>query len=223
MYIQRAAAVNAKIIFAEDHYRVAQSNISGTNVMEVLRDDTVVFNDLTLPLQGNYQRQNLTGVLAIIEVLRAKGIAISREQLNRGLLHVVSNTNLKGRWQILSKAPLTICDTGHNLDGIRQVVKQILAQTYRELFMVIGMVKDKDISHILAELPKEARYYFCQAKIPRALPAADLHAAAHASGLHGSVIADVNEAIKEARRMAHTDDLIFIGGRTFVVAEIENL
>jgi dihydrofolate synthase/folylpolyglutamate synthase len=133
------------------------------------------------------------------------------------------NTHLKGRWQVLSRKPLLICDTGHNLDGIREVVKQIRVQPYKHLYMVIGMVKDKDIHAILDELPKEASYFFCQASIPRALPAEDLWTAAEQAGLHGRVIADVNDAIHAARQVATENDFIFVGGSTFVVAEIENL
>jgi dihydrofolate synthase/folylpolyglutamate synthase len=222
VFTRRANDVGTQVIFAQDRYRIAQSNSSGTNVLHVWKDNASLFSDIILPLQGNYQRQNLAGVLAVVNTLRG-GLSINDDQLRRGLVNVVANTNLKGRWQILSRAPLMVCDTGHNLDGIRQVVKQIREQSYRKLHMVIGMVRDKDIRPILAELPGEAVYYFCQAGIPRALPADELKAAAGEFGLNGTVIADVNEAIKEAQRTADTNDFIFVGGSTFVVAEIENL
>ena len=223
VFIRRANGVNADIIFAQDRYQVEQTQVSGVNVLHVLKDNTPLFGSITLPLQGNYQQRNTAGVLAVVDVLRAAGFVIDHEQLRSGLVNVVANTNLKGRWQILGRHPLLICDTGHNLDGIRQVVKQILSQPYRTLHMVVGMVRDKDIKPILLELPRDARYYFCQAAIPRALPAVELKEIADAVGLHGVAIADVNDAIQEARRVAGPDDFIFVGGSTFVVAEIENL
>jgi dihydrofolate synthase / folylpolyglutamate synthase len=116
-----------------------------------------------------------------------------------------------------------ICDTGHNIDGIKVVLRQIASQKYRQLHMVWGMVKDKDVSEVLNVLPKEAFYYFCQAKIPRAHDAVLLREKAKAAGLDGVVVADVNEAIETALQRAHPDDFIFVGGSTFVVAEIQNL
>jgi dihydrofolate synthase/folylpolyglutamate synthase len=118
---------------------------------------------------------------------------------------------------------MVVCDTGHNEDGIRLILDQIGKMNFGHLWMVIGMVRDKDISKILSMLPKDASYIFCEAKIPRALPASDLAEAAFAHGLTGKIVPDVNEAIAHAKQMAKENDLIFIGGSTFVVAEIENL
>ena len=162
-------------------------------------------------------------MLAVVDALRSQGMSISHNQILHGLSRVVTNTHLKGRWQLLSRRPTIVCDTGHNLDGIREVVRQLRAQSYRRLHMVIGMVKDKDVQSILEELPRDASYYFCQASIPRALPAEDLRAAAEKAGLRGTTIADVNEAIHAAQQAADENDFIFVGGSTFVVAEIENL
>jgi dihydrofolate synthase/folylpolyglutamate synthase len=130
---------------------------------------------------------------------------------------------LKGRWQKLSDNPLTICDTGHNEAGIREILNQISGLNYAKLHWVLGMVKDKDVSKILKLLPTTAHYYFCQAKIPRAMDAATLSQHAKGLGLTGTIVADVNEAIRTATQNASPDDLILIGGSTFVVAEIENL
>jgi dihydrofolate synthase / folylpolyglutamate synthase len=140
-----------------------------------------------------------------------------------GLHDVISYTKLKGRWQKLQDNPLVICDTGHNLDGVSMVLKQIKHQSYKRLWMVWGMVKDKDINDILQILPSGAYYFFTQAKIPRALDAAILAERATAFGLKGEVVPDVNDAIEIALQRASKDDLIFIGGSTFVVAEIRNL
>jgi len=223
VFIQKSGEMQAPLLFATDVYEVRQTQMKGTNILHVVKDGNVVFDSMELPLQGNYQRKNVAGVLAVVDALRDSGFVITDDQVAKGLTGVVANTNLKGRWQILSRRPLLICDTGHNIDGIREVVRQIQAQEYERLHMIIGMVKDKDITSILAELPRDARYYFCEAKIPRALSAEQLHSAAQAAGLHGEIIRDVNDAIITAQRVAGDGDLIFVGGSTYIVAEIENL
>jgi dihydrofolate synthase/folylpolyglutamate synthase len=140
-----------------------------------------------------------------------------------GLEQTVAQTGLKGRWQQLSINPLIICDTAHNVDGVKQVVDQINEQSFDYLHIVLGMVKDKDQMEVLSLLPINATYYFCQAKIPRALDAMVLYQLAQQCGLKGFVVPDVNDAIHAAKQAAKRDDLIFIGGSTFVVAEIDDL
>lgn len=223
IFIQKASEVNTEIVFSCDQFSVFQKNVKQGFAYEILHADHSIFSDLYLPLQGSYQRKNLGGVMAAVEVLKAKGWRISNDQVKDGLLKVVSQTGLKGRWQILNERPLMICDTGHNIDGIHEVLSQLKAQPFDKLHMVWGMVRDKDISDILSVLPKEANYYFCQAKIPRAMGAGELAQQAFEKGLRGVIIPDVNEAIREAKTKASPDDLIFIGGSTFVVAEIDNL
>lgn len=223
VFIHRSEALNAPLVFATEQYTIEQKHTEGINDLRVRKGAALLYESIILPLQGAYQRKNLGGVLTVVDVLREKGLIISDQQVLAGLMNVVSNTHLKGRWQILSNNPLVICDTAHNLDGIREVMQQIREQQYEQLHMVIGMVKDKDIRSVLMELPKEASYYFCQAKIPRALPAVDLQTIAAEAALRGVVVADVNDAIHAARQSATDRDLIFVGGSTFVVAEIENL
>ncbi|AYB33308.1 bifunctional folylpolyglutamate synthase/dihydrofolate synthase [Chryseolinea soli] len=223
VFLDRTKKQKATLFFASEEYHVEQHVVEGRVTLEVLRDREVLLNEITLPLQGFYQRKNIAGVLKAVNLMRGMGWTITGQQLRQGLEQVVQQTGLKGRWQILSTQPLTVCDTGHNVDGMHEVVRQIEAQAYQKLFMVIGMVKDKDIRDVLALLPKDANYYFCQAKIPRALDAESLSAMALAAGLHGKVVSDVNEAIGEARKQATKDDMIFIGGSTFVVAEINDL
>jgi dihydrofolate synthase / folylpolyglutamate synthase len=140
-----------------------------------------------------------------------------------GLDKVIELTGLKGRWQTLNDSPLTICDTAHNEAGIKNIVCQIKNTPHKKLHFIFGTVNDKDTNKILGLLPKEAHYYFCQAKIPRALDASALAALAQKYSLKCTVIPDVNEAIKAAVSKAGPEDLIFIGGSNFVVAEIEGL
>jgi dihydrofolate synthase / folylpolyglutamate synthase len=191
--------------------------------MKVYKKQEVFIETLQLPLLGNYQTRNLPGVLVTVDHLTALGITIEKNTLIQGLERVILQTGLKGRWQILGESPLTICDTGHNEDGVKQVMDQIREQSYQKLHIVWGVVKDKDITNILKLLPKQASYYFCQAKIPRAMDAAALAEKANAFGLKGRAFADVNEAKQAAMNEANKNDLIFIGGSTFVVAELNEL
>ena len=223
VFINKAAGETAPLQFASDVYTASLRDVQGDILFDVLKNGKPVHTGIALPLQGIYQQKNLAGVLCAIDILRQQGWKISDEQVRDGLMKVTSQTGLKGRWQKLGTHPLVVCDTGHNLDGVAQVVKQLQQLSYQKLFMIIGMVKDKDISGVLALLPKDANYYFCQAAIPRAMDANTLAEKARSVGLQGEVIANVNEAIQHARTQASADDVVFIGGSTFVVAEIEGL
>jgi len=131
----------------------------------------------------------------------------------------MENTQLLGRWQILNDKPKVICDVGHNEDGIKQIVKQIKKIPYQNLHFVFGMVKDKNLSNILKLLPKKAKYYFCEAQIPRALEVSLLETEAITFGLNGNSFSSVAKALAQAKKNANEDDLIFIGGSAFIVAE----
>lgn len=223
IFIDRSESLGAPLTFATDHYTVGLSQLMGHTKLSIEKEGRIVFKDLEIPLQGFYQRKNVGGVLQAVDVLNKLGLGVDQDSMVRGLDNVVTNTGLRGRWQVLSRNPLIVCDTAHNVDGIKEVVVQIRDQSYNKLHVVLGMVKDKDITSILALLPKEATYYFCQANIPRALNATNLAEQAVHKGLHGQTIPDVNDAIAAAERNARADDMIFIGGSTFVVAEIKNL
>ncbi|MFZ5999950.1 MAG: glutamate ligase domain-containing protein, partial [Bacteroidota bacterium] len=167
--------------------------------------------------------RNIPGVLRCIDELVHLGFVIDRESIESGFRKVTDQTGLKGRWQKIGSNPTVYCDTGHNEAGVKEVVAMIRRQTFHTLLMVIGMVKDKDISKVLSLLPKEGYYFFCQAKIPRAMDAVGLQKQAGAHGLHGEVIPDVNEALAHARAKAQAGDFIFVGGSTFVVAELNDI
>lgn len=215
VFKKKSLQLKSRIAFADEMYKVKNEGVGRFLVNES--------EEYRLELRGNYQQKNLAGVLATIDVLRETGFVISDEAVHGGLSQTISLTGLKGRWQKLGDRPLVICDTGHNEAGVKQVLQQIEEQKFDQLHLVWGMVKDKDISKILQLLPKKAHYYFCQAKIPRAMDASELATKASTYDLHGKVIADVNQAIEEARKSATENDLIFVGGSTFVVAEILNL
>ncbi len=175
-------------------------------------------------LAGDYQLKNINTLLSAIEMLRGVGIEISDEAARRGFAEVETLTGLCGRWTRLADRPLTICDTGHNEAGLKSNMRQLgeLMETRSgaKLRMVMGFVADKDLDHILRLLPREAVYYFCNAAIPRALPAHELAERAAAVGLHGTTIPDVAAAYAAARAEAAPADIIYIGGSTFVVADL---
>jgi dihydrofolate synthase / folylpolyglutamate synthase len=169
-------------------------------------------------LLGDYQKKNVLTAVTAIEQL--KGFHISAEHLQNGLLKVVKNTNLKGRWQILQEQPKVICDTAHNKEGLVIVLNQLSNQTYDHLHFVLGVVSDKDLERILHMFPKEATYYFCKPNIPRGLSEVVLQEKANKFGLKGKKFASVANAYSDALLNANQNDMIYIGGSTFVVAEI---
>ena len=171
-------------------------------------------------LLGACQQENTDTVRTAIEQLRLLGWGVSEASLKLGLLRVVENTSLRGRWEQISSSPMVICDTGHNPHAIRSIVRQLNKMSYNKLWMVIGMVGDKDVSAILEILPKDANYIFCQPNIPRALSVHDLFNKAAQYSLKGQKIQNPLDALVEARKKAKQNDLIFVGGSTFVVAEI---
>ena len=175
---------------------------------------------LTTDLQGAYQEKNIKGVIAVIELLIHQGWDITSENIAQGLLHVVRNTNLKGRWQTLSSYPTIVCDTGHNVGGLTYVMEQLKKQTYTNLHIVVGFVKEKDVNSVLELFPKEATYYFCSPAIARGLNVNTLKEIATAKGLQGEAYSSVAEALNVAKAQALPTDFIFVGGSTFVVAEV---
>lgn len=219
VFIATAERNRADLYFASRTYRV----VSSGDCFTLYKDEQVWAAALEVPLKGFYQRKNLPGVACATEVLKDRGFAVDQESFRRGIRNVMKNTALKGRWHVLATAPLMVCDTAHNVEGMREVVSQLEQTPYDRLHMVLGVVKDKDVSKMLTLLPRQATYYFCQSRIPRAMEARLLFEKARETGLHGEVIPDVNEAKNRALMNASPNDLIFIGGSTFVVAEIDEL
>ncbi|WP_299822219.1 folylpolyglutamate synthase/dihydrofolate synthase family protein [uncultured Pontibacter sp.] len=224
VFIGKAKEEAAPLYFATDTFKVelTEGNLN-RQVFQVYSNNNLYLSNLEIDLTGIYQKYNLPGVLKTLALLQEKGYAVTEETLRSGLAHAKELTGLKGRWQKLNDTPLTLCDTGHNEDGIKQIVAQLAALQPKHVHMVFGAVNDKDITKVLQLLPQNYTYYFCQAAIPRALPVEDLAAKAQSIGLHGNVYTTVADAIKAAKANAATDEVIFIGGSTFVVAEIEEL
>jgi len=169
---------------------------------------------------GSYQQKNLTTAIRTITELQKVNFIIKEDHIIEGLQNVVKNTGLLGRWQILNKKPLTICDTAHNKEGLIYVLKQLLNEQYDQLHIVMGVVNDKNLDSILELFPKNATYYFCKPNIPRGLEAKTLKEQAKRFDLNGEAYRSVKQALNEAQNTANKEDLIFIGGSTFVVAEV---
>ena len=172
------------------------------------------FSDTNLP---DYQIENINTAIKTLEILDWD---IKKPHINKGIKNVYKNTNLRGRWEKISEKPKIICDTGHNLDGISRIIKELEKLYFQKLHFVFGTVNDKDINSILKILPNKAIYYFCQANIDRSLNSEKLRKKAKIFNLNGKSYNNVKEAYKEAIDNAEADDLILISGSTFVVAEI---
>lgn len=221
VFIKKAKEQKADLVFAEDKLNV-ENYIKKSSYIEldINQTDKTLLKKLQLDLTGTYQLKNIITVIEAVQRLKEIGYDITDEAIYRALKNVKKLTGLQGRWQTLSKNPLVICDTGHNKAGIIEVIQNIKQTPHEQLHLVIGMVKDKDISAVLALLPKNAVYYFCQPQLERALPAKELAQQAAALQLNGNIFTSVKLALEAAKNNANKDDLIFVGGSTFVVAEI---
>lgn len=217
-------AKDSSITFADQLFEaknIRQVNSLTTFLeMDIFKNGELYLEKLQSELLGEYQQKNIPTVLTAIELLTKKGFSITEQHIRNGIKAAVQQTGLLGRWQILSTAPLTIADTGHNEAGIKEVLNQIQSTPHQQLHFVIGMVNDKDITTILKMLPKNAIYYFCKAAIPRALAAKELADQANSIGLEGSTFNTVMEALTAAQNAAKQNDLVFVGGSTFTVAEV---
>ncbi len=221
IFTTKAAENTSNITFANQKLQLENVHQKGTNlVLSVLENGKCLHKDLALDLTGTYQQKNILTVIAATLAIKNFGYQITNKAIYTALKNVKKITGLQGRWQTLAKNPLTICDTGHNKAGIAEILLNIAATPHQNLHVVIGMVKDKDINGILALLPKNASYYFCQPMLERALPIKDLQEMAAQNQLHGKTYQNVNAAYLAAKEMANSKDLIFIGGSTFVVAEV---
>lgn len=222
VFIDKAAAQQADIHFADKLHYVTeweyQRHKLSLTVANRFNDER---NQYVLDLPGYYQTHNVLTVLTAIDQLRRLGWNIEQPAVVKGLSIAKKQTGLHGRWELVSEHPDIILDVAHNEDGMKQLLGQLELANFRELHLVIGMVKDKKIDAVLRQLPTTAHYYFTQAQIPRALPADQLAAQAELYHLRGKTFSDVNLAIQAARSHAHKDDLILVCGSVFVVGEVK--
>ncbi len=215
---------NTPVVIGETHAEtksVFTDKANNVNATIVFADQNPLFynTSLDLDLLGDYQQQNSVTVLQALDILKTLNYPIEDYKTAKALMQVQKLTQFRGRWEILGQHPLIVADTAHNAHGIQIVAQQIQKQDYQNLHMVIGMVKDKDQDAVLSLLPKKANYYFCQPQLMRAENAGNLKAKAELHGLIGEAFDTVQKAIAAAKSHAKDQDMIFIGGSTFVVAE----
>ncbi len=216
----KAAEMGAAIVYADQHIHADIISQSLTHsVFQVFYDDCIKYTDLNVNIHADYQAKNLQTVLQTVEIIRA-GFSLQDNKIRAGLFDLKERTRFIGRWQLLGEQPTILADSGHNEDGLRQAMRQLSKLSYRHLHMVFGVVNDKDITKILQLLPTDAQYYFAKANIPRGMNAHALQEQAATYGLHGRAYSSVKNALRAAKRHATPADLIFVGGSTFVVAEV---
>lgn len=217
VFKNKALSVGTSITFAEEQSYIKEF-VSTDNFTDTFG------NTFSCQLSGDYQRKNINTVRSAIEMLRSLGIKISDASIDNGYRNVCSLTGLAGRWMQLAKSPLTICDTGHNQAGLQYNLKQldhlIAVRTNAKLHIVMGFVADKDIEHIIQLFPKNATYYISNAQIPRALPVDQLAEKCSSIGLEFTKYSTVESAYIAAKNAASDNDIIYIGGSTFVVADL---
>ena len=226
VFTNKASETNSKLIFASEEWdiEIVEKNndrllLKSDRIPGIEEDNPTSGDRFTLDLPGTYQVRNLKGVFSAIDELCHQGYQINKQDVLRALERVKELTGLRARWQTLSTNPLIICDTGHNEAGWREVLANIQQTHYENLHMVIGVMRDKNAAKLFEVLPQNASYYFCNADFERALPAEDLAKQGASYNLHGLPYPNVLAAVKIAIQNAKENDLVFIGGSTFIVAE----
>lgn len=221
-FIAKADAENSPIVFADQYLSADKTNQdTGSLTADIIQSNQIRFKDLQIPLAGDYQQKNILGAIAVIDALnKHHDFGISDATIREGIENLNNNFPLLGRWQRLSENPLTICDTGHNEDGLKFVLSQLAKQKYKTLRFVLGMVNDKDVDTVLSMLNKDAVYYLCKADIPRGLAVQVLAEKASKAGLTYKECDSVAQALKQAQSESEPGDLVFVGGSTFTVAEV---
>jgi len=220
VFVHKAAEENSELVFASRLYHTNERHTNGNGTQKLLitgpdKNQFTVESDLL----GIYQQKNIPTVLAVTDILKKEGLPLTREGILGAIRETVKLTGLHGRWQIINRSPLLVCDTGHNQAGIREVVNQIEQTPHRRLHFIFGMVKDKPSSLVLPLLPTEALYYFTRANIPRAMDENVLEEQAREADLKGACFPDVPSAVQAALAKASPEDMIFVGGSSFVVAD----
>ena len=213
---------NIPVVIGEtqDETKSVFNRIAAEASSSIYYADQLITTSYKSDLKGSYQEKNMRTVLQTIRILQKQNWKISQSNIEKGLEQVVKKTGLKGRWQILKEDPKVICDTAHNKEGLVYVMKQLQEENYNALHIVFGVVNDKDLDSIIALLPKKATYYFCKPNIPRGKNAEELFTYFKEKNYVGNVYNSVNEAYKQALIQAEKNDVIYVGGSTFVVAEI---
>lgn len=222
VFIEKATKEAAPISFADQIWQATLLRADlNHSYYRITKYGKVIYDELAVNLHGDYQTKNLQTVLEACSVLKLKAeLPVNRDAFVEGLAQLKKRTRFIGRWHILGTQPTILADSAHNEGGLQLVLRQIEQLPYGQLHMVIGTVADKEVDKVLHFFPKTARYYFAKADVPRGLDAQQLRDKARAFGLHGRAYSSVRNALRAAKRQAAPDDLIFVGGSIFVVAEV---
>jgi dihydrofolate synthase / folylpolyglutamate synthase len=221
VFLSSANESNSKIFLAQENWQITE-NQHHSNFLSINAHSNFYNKhyNVELDLLGRYQLKNIVQVLEAFEILKELGFKLSEHNLQQGLKKCKQNTGFYGRWDIINHKPTVIVDVAHNEDGIKQIIQQLPNLSYQKLHIVLGMVKDKDVSKVLQLLPSTANYYFTNANIERAMPAKDLQTLAIKNNLLGNCFGNVNTAIQNALELANSNDAIIICGSIFLIAEI---
>lgn len=217
VFMNKAEEAGTSLVFADRENEIVDFTLTPGQGYTY---HTATFGTIHGELEGLCQEKNTATILEAIKALRRKGIHISNQAVQDGFAKVSIHTGLRGRWQKIADKPLTICDTGHNVGGMQYITRQLATTPHQALHIVIGMVNDKDVNTVLSMLPQDATYYFTQASVRRAMPSDQFSQEASRHGLKGQCYPTVHDAYLAAKAASSEEDLIFIGGSTFIVADL---
>lgn len=219
VFAEIATNNNSPIYFADNEFKTELiGNKDNKGIFSVIHKDLKF--DIEFDLLGTYQEKNLATILESINQLQEKNYKISEDNIRIGLSKVKDNTGLRGRWEIIQKIPLVVCDTGHNKAGLKYVINQIISQQYENLHIVIGFVNDKNVGDVLKLFPQKAIYYFTRSSVPRSMSSEEVQIEAKKVGLTGNIYVNVESAYNNALEKTGNNDMIFVGGSTFIVADL---
>ncbi len=220
VFLKKAKTKKSEIYFADKNYKVVPKSENLTHTtFDIFKNKKLLFSNQKINLHGGYQAKNIATALQSLELLESH-FSIKKSKMLKAFTHLKSLTNFKGRWQLLQKNPTILCDSAHNEGGLKLAMSQLNSLKINKLHLVLGMVNDKTIDKMLNFFPKDAQFYFCRPDIPRGLDVNILHQKAIEMGLSGKAYSSVKNALKAAKRNAGKKDLIYVGGSTFVVAEV---
>ena len=221
VFVQQSAQLEARMVIADEIYNIHYSLLSTDEyqVFNVKSHGAIIYSNLKCGLLGHYQRKNTVTVLTAIKLLSDSGLQITEKDIYSGIRNVIANTGLSGRWQLIQHDPLVVCDTAHNADGIKMVIKQVNETPYKNLHLVLGFVNDKDIGEILKHMPTHAAYYFVRLSVPRTMDESELATMAQRFGCKGKTFTNIKDAFEDALNQAAINDLVVVTGSNFLVAD----
>jgi dihydrofolate synthase/folylpolyglutamate synthase len=220
VFEKKAKTKKSEIIFADQIYQVQKKSENLTHTtFDILKDGQPLFSNQKINLHGAFQAKNIATALQAIDSL-PESFSIKKSKVATAFFNLKSLTNFKGRWQVLQKDPIVLCDSAHNEAGLKLAMNQLKSLKVKELHFVLGMVNDKSIEKMLNFFPKDAHFYFCKPDIPRGLEVEILVQKATELGLTGRAYSSVKNALRAAKKKAGKKDLVYVGGSTFVVAEV---